>query len=114
VITQVRGVTGNVFSVVVSLYSTPREVNELSLRFATSPPARVSCGTTSGCRAEGDTLTLDVAEKFAAWFQDNTAFGSLSQITVPVTIQGDEVRGNLRVTLTNSQGSSNTVSTPLR
>jgi hypothetical protein len=110
VIAQVRFVNTGGLTAVISLFSTPRDVTELKLRFVTAPQVRVSCGTTPACTAEGDTLRLDVGPQFAAWFQGNPAFGGLSQISVPLAVQGAPVHGSVYFTLTNSQGASNTAS----
>jgi hypothetical protein len=110
VIARVRFVTDAGLTAVISLFSTPRDLAELKLRFVTAPQVRANCGTTPACTADGNTLTLDVGPQFAEWFQGNPAYGGLSQLSVPLTVQGASVHGSIFFTLTNSQGASNTVS----
>src|SRR5262249_55749581 len=62
----------------ISLFSTLREVTELSLRFDTQPSIRLSCGAVVGCSVSANTLTLDVKSLFDAWFAADTQFGSAS------------------------------------
>src|SRR5262249_56831444 len=97
----------------ISLFSTLREVTELSLRFDTQPSIRLSCGAVVGCSVSANTLTLDVKSLFDAWFAADTQFGSASVLRVPFAIQGG-VRGAVAVSLRNRLGISNTMSFPLQ
>jgi hypothetical protein len=95
------------FAVSMLLLSAAREVTQLSLSFNTVPRIRLSCGTTAGCSAAGNILTLDVAPLFTQWFNDNATFGGLAQLRLPIRIEGGGVEGTVDVTLRNTKGESN-------
>jgi hypothetical protein len=94
----------------VTLYSTPREVTQLTLTFKTNPRVSFSCAAQSGCSSFGQTLILDVEKFFTEWFTSDTVYGSLSVLHVPLSIAGGKLRGTVDVTLSNSSGVSNTKS----
>jgi hypothetical protein len=95
-----------------TLFSNTRDMGQLTMRFDTTPPVRLSCGATSGCFASGSSVFIDVSAEFASWFALNTELGSLSNLRLPFSIQGT-VRGTVFINLRNSAGLSNTVSFPL-
>jgi hypothetical protein len=97
-------------AVSILLFSTTREVTQLSLSFDTSPKVRLSCGALAGCSASGNILTLDVAPLFTQWFKSNTTLGGLALLRLPLRIEGGTVRGVVTVTLSNNQGVSNSLS----
>jgi uncharacterized repeat protein (TIGR01451 family) len=97
------------FAVSIQLFSTAREVTQLSLTFNTTPRVQLSCGATAGCSAAGNVLTLDVAPMFSRWFTGDITFGGLAQLRLPFSIQGT-VTGTVAVTLKNTKGESNSQS----
>jgi hypothetical protein len=105
-ILDVRTRTQDGFAAVIQLSSSPRDVTSLKLTFNTTVAVRLSCGSAAGCTTSGNTMTLDVAGLFSDWFQRDATFGSLSTITVPLTIPSG-VGGTVAVTIRNSQGESN-------
>jgi uncharacterized repeat protein (TIGR01451 family) len=109
-IQRVQTSTQGGFSVSMFLFATAREVTQLSLAFNTSPPVRLSCGTTAGCSASGNTLTLDVAPLFTQWFNSDTTYGGLALLRLPLNIEGGSVKGTVAVTLRNTKGQSNSQS----
>jgi uncharacterized repeat protein (TIGR01451 family) len=106
----VRTSTQGGFTVSLLLFSTAREVTQLSLSFNTSPRVQLSCGTTAGCSVSGNALMLDVSTLFSGWFRRDSLFGGLAQLQLPLSIQGGVVKGTVAVTLKNSQGESNSQS----
>ncbi len=93
------------FDVVISGYSTPRDMTSVTLVFTPK----------SGATLEGDsTFTVSVANLFTSYYQSPraTAAGSIfTGLRIPVTISGDkDVIGSVTVTLTNSVGTSDAIS----
>jgi uncharacterized repeat protein (TIGR01451 family) len=109
-IQRIQTSTQGGFSVSVLLFATAREVTQLSLTFNTSPQVRLSCGTTPGCSASGNVLTLDVGPLFARWFSTDITFGGLALFRLPLNIEGGTVKGSVDVTLRNTKGQSNSQS----
>jgi hypothetical protein len=99
----------NGFAAVINLWSTMREVTQLSLTFNTTSEVRLSCGSIAGCTVSGTTMTLDVKATFDFWFNSTSSFGSMSALRLPFSIQGS-IDGTISVTLRNSQGTSNSLS----
>jgi len=89
----------------ITLFSTPREVTQLTLTFNTQSKLSLSCAATSGCSASGNTLVLDVQSFFSDWFAADTQFGSLNILRLPLSISGT-LRGTVDVTLSNRFGAS--------
>jgi hypothetical protein len=89
----------------ITLFSTPREVTQLSLTFNTQAKLSLSCAATSGCAVFGNTLVLDVQAFFSNWFASDTQFGSLNVLHLPLNIQGN-LRATVDVTLSNRFGIS--------
>jgi len=98
------------FTVSLLLFSAARQVTQLSLVFNTTPKVLLSCGSTTGCSASGNTLTLDVAPVFDQWFKSDVTFGGLAQVRLPLRIEGGTVKGTVSVTLRNTLGESNSQS----
>jgi hypothetical protein len=103
------------FSLQISGFSTSRSVQRMNLTFT----AR------SGETVETTSLQLNVESSFIAWYQSNQSqpFGSLFTVTVPLTLTGDvrdtdialsDTVTSVAVTLTNGQGTSNSVSVEVR
>jgi hypothetical protein len=93
----------NGFDVIVSGYSTPREVTQAVFHF----------GAVSGVDLRGGDVTVAVNSAFSAWFtsQASAQFGSAYRYTQPFTVQGDPARiTSVSVTLSNNQGASQTLS----
>jgi uncharacterized repeat protein (TIGR01451 family) len=103
---------GGNFVVGLNLSSTPREVTQMTVRFQTTPSLRLQCGGMAGCSTSGSAFTLDMKSTFDSWFADNSMFGSISNLRVPLFIQGT-VRGDVIITFSNRTGTSNSVSVPL-
>ena len=104
---QREGASRTAFAVAIRLFSNPREVTQLILRFDTSAGSKAGCGTVAGCSASGNTLTLDVRSLFDAWFTANPAGGSATTLRVPLSAEGT-VQGSVTVSLRNAVGTSNT------
>jgi uncharacterized repeat protein (TIGR01451 family) len=104
---QREGASRGAFAVAIRLFSNPREVTQLILRFDTSAGTKAGCGTVAGCSASGNTLTLDVRSLFDAWFTANPASGSATTLRVPLSAEGT-VQGSVTVSLRNAVGTSNT------
>jgi uncharacterized repeat protein (TIGR01451 family) len=100
------------FAALITSFSTGRTITQLSLDFQTAVPVTLSCGTTQGCSTSGSRITLNVASLFADWFADNTMYGSVSTLRLPLSI-GGVVPGTVSVTLRNERGASNSLSFPL-
>jgi hypothetical protein len=101
----IRELTRDGGGVSILLYSTTREVTELSMTFNTSPQVRLSCGGTPRCSVSGNTVVFNIEALFAAWFQNDTMHGGLGLLRVPFAIQG-EIGGSVVVSLKNSRGHS--------
>jgi large repetitive protein len=92
--------TGTGFNIVVTGFSTTREVTQGTFRFA---------GTTNLQTTE---LTVALTSTFNTYFQSTAAsqFGGQFTLTIPFTIQGDTATVNsVTVVLTNAVGSSQPV-----
>jgi hypothetical protein len=109
-IQSIKTSTEGGFAVSILLLSAAREVTQLSLSFNTNPKVVLSCGTTPGCSASGNTLTLDVSPLFSQWFNGDVHFGGLAQLRLPFSIEGGSVRGSVAVALRNTKGESNSQS----
>jgi len=109
---QQEGTSRTSFSIAINLFSTPREVTQLILRFNTTPPSKVSCGSVTDCSSSGDTLPLDVKSMFDNWFATHPDFGSSSSLRVPLSIDGN-LQGTAVISLRNSMGTSNSSVFPL-
>ena len=101
----IRGVqvnrSGSTISVVVTGYSTAREVTQAVFAF--------NAASGSSLQAAASSITVDTTTLFGNWFQDpnNSQYGSVFVFTQPFTIQGD-VNAVIptSVTLTNRVGSA--------
>ena len=109
VIHELRTSSEGGFAALITSFSTTREIHQVVLEFNTTERLALRCGTAPGCMAEGNRITLDVAPLFNSWFGENTAFGGLSMLRLPLSIAG-AVHGSVAVTLDHSRGSSNSVS----
>jgi hypothetical protein len=92
--------TGSGFNIVVTGFSTTREVTQGTFRFA---------GTTNLQTTE---LTVPLTANFNTYFQSTAAsqFGGQFTLTIPFSIQGDTATVNsVTVVLTNAVGSSQAV-----
>jgi len=90
----------NSLSVVVTGYSTAREVTQAVFTF--------SAATGQTLQTSASSITVDVSTLFGTWFVDpaNSQFGSPFIFTQPFTIQGDPTAViPVSVTLTNRTGS---------
>jgi hypothetical protein len=108
-IQRIQTIQQNGFAAVITLMSPMREVSDLILEFHTNSPVRLSCGTTNGCSASESSLTFDVREMFNSWFAEDSTFGSLSMMRIPLSIPAS-VHGSVVITLRNSRGPSNSMS----
>ena len=109
VIRDVQTTSQGGFSASFLLFSTTREVTQLSITFNTSQKFQLSCGTVAGCSTSGNTLTLDVASLFTQWFTGDATFGGMTLLRLPLNIEG-KLGGSVSVTFRNNQGVSNTAS----
>jgi hypothetical protein len=93
--------SGTGTAVVVSGFATPRQVTGASFTL-----------TISGGSMTSTTVTVDVTNVFAQWYQDpaSAAFGSTFVYRQPFTITGPGSITSASVTLTNAQGTSQPVS----
>ena len=92
--------SGSTLNVVVTGYSTAREVTQAVFTF--------SAASGQTLQASASTVTIDVSNLFGNWFVDpaNSQFGSVFVYTQPFTIQGDvNAVIPVSVTLTNRVGS---------
>jgi hypothetical protein len=93
--------TGNTINVVVSGYSTAREVTQARFGFTAASGQTLAPSAAS--------ITIDANSLFGNWFLDpaNSQFGSVFTFTQPFTIQGDASAViPATVTLTNRIGSA--------
>ncbi|HLJ47001.1 MAG TPA: putative Ig domain-containing protein [Bryobacteraceae bacterium] len=98
VISSVTATQSNgALSVVISGFSTPREVTKATFHF-------------TGNNLQTSDFTVDVSSAFTQWYQSaaSTQFGSAFIYTQPFTFQGT-LSGSVTVTLANSIGSSNSI-----
>jgi hypothetical protein len=93
--------SGNAINLVVTGYSTAREVTQAVFAFNAALGSSLQPGASS--------LTVDVSTLFGNWFQDpnNSQFGTVFVLTQPFTVQGD-VNAVIpaSVTLNNRVGST--------
>jgi Putative Ig domain len=93
--------SGSTLSLVVTGYSTAREVTQAVFAFNAASGSSLQAGASS--------ISVDMSTLFGNWFQDpnNGQFGSVFVLTQPFTIQGD-VNAVIptSVTLTNRVGSA--------
>jgi hypothetical protein len=92
--------TASGFNVVITGYSTPRDLSSAQITFA--PTSGTNLGTTQ--------LTVPLTEAATQWFQGSTgqANGSAFRLTLPFTVQnGSNAVASVTVTLSNSVGASN-------
>jgi uncharacterized repeat protein (TIGR01451 family) len=106
-IERIQTSTDGGFSASMLLFSTAREVTQLSLAFNTSPTVRLSCGSLLGCTTSGNVLNLDVASLFTDFFNRDSTVGGLALFRLPLSIQGGAVKGTVTVTFKNTKGQSN-------
>lgn len=104
VITSVRvNRTTAGFEVAITGYATGRELTSANIRLQTT-------GT-----VQGTEFTVNLAQTAAAWYQntDSRQFGSLATIIVPFNVSGSGGSvTSVSATLTNSAGTSSSVSAP--
>ena len=101
----IRGIqvnrSGNTVNLVVTGFSTAREVTQAVFAFSAGSGQILQPGASS--------ITVDVNTLFGNWFQDpnNSQFGSVFVFTQPFTVQGDpNAVVPVSVTLTNRVGST--------
>jgi hypothetical protein len=94
------------FTAQITLYSTLREVTEITLTFNTFPKVLLSCGSTAGCSADGNALTYQVKELFDGFFA--TTSDGLAQLKLPLLISGT-VYGSISIRFSNDEGFSDAV-----
>ena len=93
--------TANGFNVIVTGFSSTREMVQGTFRFA-------------GTNLQASDFTVQLTNQFNAWFQSTQAaqFGGQFSLSIPFTIQGDTTNVNsVTVTLANTVGSSSSVTT---
>ncbi len=100
---QITNLTSTGFNVVLSGYSTPRDVTTATFTFTAASGTQLSGSTT---------FSVPVSSQFSAWYQSaqSQSFGSMFQLQVPFTITGNGSVQSVSVTLTNSVGTSAPVS----
>jgi hypothetical protein len=90
------------FTITVTGYATSRQVTQAVLQF--TPASGTTLSTT--------TFTIPTTSLFTTWYGSTAAlpFGSQFTFTQPFTVSGSaQVVTSVSVTLSNSQGNSNTV-----
>ncbi len=96
--------TANGFDVIISGFSTPRDIKSVVLTFAPSSGATLN-GTTS--------FTVDVTSVFSQYYSSSASqlVGSMFQnLDIPISVNGDKTAiGSVTVVLTNSVGNSTSV-----
>ena len=110
---QVSNVTASSFDLLVIGYSTTRSLTSMSVTFT---PA-------SGYNLTASQFTLPLDQQASVWFQSSTSqsFGGLFEITVPFNLPGTIPAGktlvqaiaSAAVTVSNSVGTSSSLSTPI-
>ena len=101
-VTATAAATGSTLSVVVTGFSSTRDVKTAAFHF--TPAAGASLAATD--------FALDVSSLFTAWYANPASFvtGSQFKLTVPFTIVGDPATiASVTVTLTNSAATSNPI-----
>jgi hypothetical protein len=104
---QVGARTATSFELLITGYSTPRQVSQINLQFT---PA-------AGANLQTANLFINTDAPFGTWFQSQTGIGFGSQFTasVIVNVNGDaNAVQSVAVTASNSKGNSNTVTANLR
>jgi hypothetical protein len=97
---QITNLTATGFDVVLTGYSTTRDMTTATFTFTASSGTAFS-GTT--------TFSVPVSSEFSAWYQSaqSQSFGSMFKLQVPFTLTGNvNVLQSVSVTLTNSFGTS--------
>jgi len=91
--------TATGFDIVISGFSTPRDMKSVALVFTAQDGATLD-GTT--------TFTTDVSAQFAQYYSTHLNAGSMfTSLDIPVTITGDKTAiQSVKITLTNSVGDS--------
>ena len=102
----VESVTPSGFTVVVSGFSTTREITQATFRFTGRSGIQVQPSSVS---------PAGIGEAFADWYEaraeQSQPFGSLFTLEVPFTIGGEQnAIASVSVTLSNSQGASEAAS----
>jgi hypothetical protein len=97
------------FTIVISGYSTPRNLNSLNISFAAA----------SGFNLSASIPPIDLSGVSTTWFQSTAsqAFGGLFQISIPFNLTGSvgknqtliQAIGSVSATVSNSIGTSNSV-----
>ena len=93
--------SGNTINIVVTGYSTAREVTQAVFAF--------SAASGQTLQSTASSIVVDVSSLFGNWFQDiaNSQFGSVFVFTQPFNVQGDPTAViPVSVTLTNRVGST--------
>jgi hypothetical protein len=93
---------GNTVNIVVTGFSTAREVTQASFAFSAASGQTLAPAASS--------ITVDASSLFGNWFLDpsNSQFGSVFIFTQPFAVQGDATAViPVSVTLTNRVGSAN-------
>ncbi len=101
-----KAITGG-FQVIVTGYSTTREMKTATFHFIAAP----------GANLQANDLTADVASLFTQWYQNSASFvtGSQFSLTLPFAVNGNLADvGSITVTLTNSSGTSVPASTTVK
>ncbi len=104
---QIANQTASSFDVLISGYSTPRSVSQLTLQF----------NGAAGSNLQTSSLTVNAETAFSSWYQSSSSVAAGSQFTatVTITVNGDiSAVQSLAVTAANSKGVSNTVNASLR
>jgi hypothetical protein len=95
----VQSFVNNQVVLLISGYSTPRNLSQLSFQFTGA----------SGKDLQTQSLTLNVSGAFTSWYASSASevFGSQFSVTVTVTVTGDPTAlQSISVTATNSKGTS--------
>jgi hypothetical protein len=93
--------TSNGFDILLAGYSTPRDMNSVSITFTPAQGATINGGAQ---------FTLDVSSLFTNFYQSarSTAGGStFTGLRIPITLSGDITAiGSVSITMTNTAGQS--------
>jgi large repetitive protein len=95
--------SANSFQLVVFGFSTPRDITRATVRLTAAPGATLTSSE----------LTIDLNSLFTTWYNSSTSFpfGSQFRLTLPFTLTGSAADiSSVSVTLTNSVGTSNSLS----
>jgi hypothetical protein len=97
-------VAGSTVNVVAVAYSTPRRITGVNLRLSPAPNATVTFNTPS---------PDPFVPEFNNWFAQNTGFGGLFTLTIPLQVAGDlNAIGTISLALVNNVSSSETRDIP--